>query len=441
MADLPKMWGKMSSALQKKWWAAHGGGKPFPSAEGRSAAAAKRSPAKKGVATSELSRGEKTASGKISDVRRENMRRMKAAMERGTAGAPQKTSGAGGSGAYSPSSMKDIRAAIKSGAGVRTGLAGHSNYDEVLPEKDKKKMKEEKDLTGALRKSIESKGKHTVTRNKAGTLVLRKMKNEEVEQVDEGASRHLRYTGTVGGQDYSMTIPRNGDLEDHMTARKIKKQNPHLKPHHVTALVNATGEDEEHVNVEHGGKKYKVHVVNHQEPKMVYNEEIEQVDENWVSLSTPIGAGYRSIEDHENNLKAAGVSFRKKRSPYENHVAFEVPPKHERKAKKILWREEVEYIEEKLTAGDPASKWISDFVHSDNPKFEGKSKKERMNMALGAYYAKKRAKNEEVVQEKLDPVGSETTDINNDKKVDKTDAYLHARRQAIGKAIAKKKGL
>lgn len=347
MADLPKMWGKMSVALQKKWWAAHGGGKPFPSAEGRSAAAAKRSPAKKGVATSELSRGEKTASGKMSDVRRENMRRMKAAMERGTAGAPQKTSGAGGSGAYSPSSMKDIRAAIKSGAGVRTGLAGHSNYDEVLPEKDKKKMKEEKDLTGALRKSIESKGKHTVARNKAGTLVLRKMKKEEVEQVDE----------------------------------------------------------------------------------------------NWVSLSTPIGAGYMSIKDHENNLKAAGVSFRKKRSPYENHVAFEVPPKHERKAKKILWREEVEYIEEKLTAGDPASKWISDFVKSDNPKFEGKSKKERMNMALGAYYAKKRAKNEEVVQEKLDPVGSETTDINNDKKVDKTDAYLHARRQKIGAAIAKKKGM
>lgn len=108
--------------------------------------------------------------------------------------------------------------------------------------------------------------------------------------------------------------------------------------------------------------------------------------------------------------------------------------------KKKAVKEEVEYIEEKLTAADPASKWIKDFVHSDNPKFAGKSKKERMDMALGAYYAKKRA-NEEVVQEKLDPVGSETTDINNDKKVDKTDVYLHARRQKIGAAIAKKKGM
>jgi hypothetical protein len=49
-----------------------------------------------------------------------------------------------------------------------------------------------------------------------------------------------------------------------------------------------------------------------------------------------------------------------------------------------------QYIEEKLTAADPASKWINDFVHSDNPKFAGKSKEERIRMALGAKYASKR---------------------------------------------------
>lgn len=58
------------------------------------------------------------------------------------------------------------------------------------------------------------------------------------------------------------------------------------------------------------------------------------------------------------------------------------------------WKEEVELTEEQLdeminevlgkdaTAGD----WIHDFVHSDNPKFAGKSKAERKKMALGAYY-------------------------------------------------------
>mgnify|MGYP003350760822 CR=1 FL=1 len=59
---------------------------------------------------------------------------------------------------------------------------------------------------------------------------------------------------------------------------------------------------------------------------------------------------------------------------------------------------ETQYIEEKLKASDGAAKWIHDFVHSDNPKFEGKSKKERIQQALGAYYAAKRGgpANEEV---------------------------------------------
>lgn len=51
---------------------------------------------------------------------------------------------------------------------------------------------------------------------------------------------------------------------------------------------------------------------------------------------------------------------------------------------------------EVLKASDPTGKWIHDSVHSDNPKFAGKSKKERIRMALGASYASKR--NEEVVE-------------------------------------------
>ena len=41
--------------------------------------------------------------------------------------------------------------------------------------------------------------------------------------------------------------------------------------------------------------------------------------------------------------------------------------------------------------------------------------------------------------EKMDPVGQEDDDINNDGKVDKTDKYLKNRRKAVGKAINKKK--
>jgi len=54
-------------------------------------------------------------------------------------------------------------------------------------------------------------------------------------------------------------------------------------------------------------------------------------------------------------------------------------------------------LEEKLKASDPAGKYISDFVHSDNPKFAGKSKAKRIQMALAASYAAKgKSRNEEV---------------------------------------------
>jgi hypothetical protein len=47
-----------------------------------------------------------------------------------------------------------------------------------------------------------------------------------------------------------------------------------------------------------------------------------------------------------------------------------------------------EMINEVLSKDASAGDWIHDFVHSDNPKFAGKSKAERKKMALGAYYGK-----------------------------------------------------
>ena len=58
-------------------------------------------------------------------------------------------------------------------------------------------------------------------------------------------------------------------------------------------------------------------------------------------------------------------------------------------------RKESKELEEKLDPSMGVKKYIDDFIKSDNPKFEGKSKKERMQMALGAYYAAKKGTNEE----------------------------------------------
>jgi hypothetical protein len=58
---------------------------------------------------------------------------------------------------------------------------------------------------------------------------------------------------------------------------------------------------------------------------------------------------------------------------------------------KMLRKEEA--IEEKLDPSMGAGKYVTDFVKSKNPRFEGKTKAERIKMALGAYYG---AKNEAV---------------------------------------------
>lgn len=60
--------------------------------------------------------------------------------------------------------------------------------------------------------------------------------------------------------------------------------------------------------------------------------------------------------------------------------------------KKKLKKEDVEDLDEKLNPSMGAEKYVHDFAHSDNPKFEGKSKKERIQMALGAYYSAKKGK-------------------------------------------------
>ena len=56
---------------------------------------------------------------------------------------------------------------------------------------------------------------------------------------------------------------------------------------------------------------------------------------------------------------------------------------------KKLRKEEVQ-VDEVLKPSMGAGAYVSDFVHSKNPKFAGKSKKERMKQGLAAYYAAKR---------------------------------------------------
>jgi hypothetical protein len=75
-------------------------------------------------------------------------------------------------------------------------------------------------------------------------------------------------------------------------------------------------------------------------------------------------------------------------------------------------------LNEVLGKDAQAGAWIHDFVHSDNPKFAGKSKEKRKQMALAAYYSKQ---NEEVEIEEALKGGQVKLDKNKNGKLDAED--------------------
>jgi len=91
---------------------------------------------------------------------------------------------------------------------------------------------------------------------------------------------------------------------------------------------------------------------------------------------------------------------------------------------------------EVLKASDPTGKWIDDFVHSDNPKFAGKSKKERIRMALGASYASKR--NEEFDLEEAIKLGSKVKMHSPGKDYHEQEGHVGEIRHGLYKGAPKK---
>ena len=160
--------------------------------------------------------------------------------------------------------------------------------------------------------------------------------NEEVESVNEGAT-HWEYSGTVNGKDYTITVPRGADLSDHLGHKKIQRENPHLEPHEVKAVADTSGEDEEHVEVEHEGKKYTHHVTNNQEPRMVYGEEVEQVDEKINLVKAKMGDVVRDF------YKSKAPQFKGKSMAKRREMAVAAKLGAEREAG---MREEVEQVTE-----------------------------------------------------------------------------------------------
>jgi len=190
----------------------------------------------------------------------------------------------------------------------------------------------------------------------------------------------------------------------------IAKSNFEAPVHKVHAVISKNGGAKETVKHELQAKDkhdamFTIQMMHHKAGDKVHDtkykgikEEVEQIDEVWYVQHKD---GSRT--HHESGTAAMKVS---RKSPGSKvgathgyggmKAADALKPK--------TTKEEVEQVDEVLTKSTTAGETIHDFVHSKNPKFAGKSKKERQRMALGAYYAKQREQKEEVSEDLAVPL-------------------------------------
>jgi hypothetical protein len=237
------------------------------------------------------------------------------------------------------------------------------------------------------------KGKqHKIDKNKNGKVdsndfeLLRK---EETE-LEEATVKTQKYSwGTMKtvhhGSDFSIPL----HPEHHQEIAKLKDQQEHKfkdeTGRHWTAKRSG---DDVHFQGANGGSSTTV-------KHSTMSEEVEDLDEihrmktklNKLDSVSNMSVARQKLSNLMKSGKAKGALIANKRRTL--NMGDDID------------QEDLDALHEVMSKDAKAGDWIHDFVHSDNPKFAGKNKKERINMALGAYYdthKKKDGVSEEIEQ-------------------------------------------
>jgi hypothetical protein len=223
------------------------------------------------------------------------------------------------------------------------------------------------------------KGKqHKIDKNKNGEVdahdfeLLRK---EETEQLEEATVKTQKYSwGTMKtvhqGSDFSIPL----HPEHHEAIAKLKDEQEHnFKTEDGKSWTARRKGDEVHFQGANGGSSTKV-------KHSTMSEEVEDLDEI-RRMKTKLN----SLDDISNK----SVARQKLSNLMKSGKARGALIANKMRTLNMgddLDQEDLDALYEVLSKDAKAGDYISDFVHSTNPKFDGKSKKERINMALGAYY-------------------------------------------------------
>jgi hypothetical protein len=130
------------------------------------------------------------------------------------------------------------------------------------------------------------------------------------------------------------------------------------------------------------------------QPKVNATEEVETIDElTGDLLARASDAAFKNGKPEQSANLGAGA--------YKRGISSDFMKNKSRFAddQKKIDGARMTKLGEDLKASDPVGKWIDDFVHSDNPRFNGKTKEERRKMALGAYYAAQKESYENSTEE------------------------------------------
>ena len=148
-------------------------------------------------------------------------------------------------------------------------------------------------------------------------------------------------------------------------------------------------------------------------------------------------APFDGMDPQSNGAEIEDTTKRKKTAKKGGYIGQESAPKNEEY--EVLEREEYEidgevYVLEKVKMdGKDDNGFKSCWKGYKKAGTKVKGGKEVNNcVKAGVEYEG------DELTEKMDPVGKEDADINNDGKTDKSDKYLHARRKKIGKILAMK---
>jgi hypothetical protein len=222
------------------------------------------------------------------------------------------------------------------------------------------------------------KGKqHKIDKNKNGEVdshdfeLLRK---EETEQLEEATVKTQKYEwGTMKtvhhGSDFSIPL----HPEHHEAIAKLKDQQEHkFKTEDGKHWTAKRSGDDVHFQGANGGNSTTV-----KHSTMSEEVQIDEIRRMKTKLNALDDISNKSVARQKlSNLMKSGKA----------RGALIANKMRTLNMGDDLDQEDLDALYEVLSKDAKAGDYISDFVHSTNPKFDGKSKKDRIKMALGAYY-------------------------------------------------------